>query len=53
MKRWDHAQHYDPNPESWKWSKCYARHVALMEGIELFDNKPFGISVFEAKGIHD
>mmetsp|Transcript_24516 Transcript_24516/g.68892 ORF Transcript_24516/g.68892 Transcript_24516/m.68892 type:complete len:999 (-) Transcript_24516:69-3065(-) len=51
FSRWDHEPSYDPNPQSWKWSKCCSKHGSFMEGAELFDPKPYGLSVFEAKGM--
>eukprot|EP00747_Dinoflagellata_sp_TGD_P213190 gnl/TRDRNA2_/TRDRNA2_86180_c1_seq1.p1 gnl/TRDRNA2_/TRDRNA2_86180_c1~~gnl/TRDRNA2_/TRDRNA2_86180_c1_seq1.p1 ORF type:complete len:937 (+),score=197.13 gnl/TRDRNA2_/TRDRNA2_86180_c1_seq1:260-2812(+) len=46
-KRWDHHPHYDgSDPE-----KVCSKHGAFMEGIEMFDNKFFGINETEARGM--
>lgn len=51
MMRWKHEDHYNPDPESWKYFKIYAKHGCFIEGGELFDPKPFGLAVYEAKGM--
>jgi len=51
--RWDHTDIYDADLESWKKQppKTSCRHAAFIEGIELFDNKMFGLSLAETKGM--
>lgn len=52
--RWDHEVgkgSFDPNPESWKWHMSNIRHGAFCEGLELFDNKIFNLSVNESRGM--
>mmetsp|Transcript_40600 Transcript_40600/g.130623 ORF Transcript_40600/g.130623 Transcript_40600/m.130623 type:complete len:1023 (+) Transcript_40600:67-3135(+) len=51
--RWDHATVYDPDPMSWKQQppKTSCRHASFCEGMELFDNKMFSISLAETKGM--
>mmetsp|Transcript_62692 Transcript_62692/g.149567 ORF Transcript_62692/g.149567 Transcript_62692/m.149567 type:complete len:1050 (-) Transcript_62692:53-3202(-) len=49
--RWNNADVYDPDPQSWKNMRIYSRHGAFMDGLELFDHKFFGISLSEAKGV--
>jgi len=51
--RWDHTDIYDPAPDSWKQQppKTACRHAAFYEGIELFDNKMFSLSIAETKGM--
>lgn len=53
--RWDHSQYYDPEPSdhyiSKKEWKVSVKHGCFMEGMELFDNKFFGISPGEASGM--
>eukprot|EP00930_Biecheleria_cincta_P000123 TRINITY_DN10026_c0_g1_i1.p1 TRINITY_DN10026_c0_g1~~TRINITY_DN10026_c0_g1_i1.p1 ORF type:complete len:814 (-),score=139.39 TRINITY_DN10026_c0_g1_i1:57-2498(-) len=51
FSRWDHSSRYDEDPESWKWGKTYAKHMAFIDGIDQFDNKFFGISPIEARGM--
>jgi len=51
ITRWNHDEHYDPNPESWHHGKTYCRHGSFAEGIELFDNKFFNLSPNEARGL--
>jgi len=49
--RWDHSEVYDPSPDSWKRGKAYCQHGAFMDGADLFDNKFFGLSMVETKGM--
>jgi len=58
--RWAHEQYYDPDPDAYKRSNVFRgggiqrtsiKHAQFIEGMELFDNKMFGISVMEAKGM--
>ncbi|CAE7304685.1 ppsA [Symbiodinium natans] len=49
--RWDHLDFFDTDPESWKWAKTNCRHGSFIDGIELFDNKFFGISPVESRGM--
>jgi len=49
--RWDHSQWYDDSAEAWKFAKTNVRHGAFMEGVDLFDNKIFTLSVSESRGM--
>lgn len=51
--RWDHSHLYDPDPDSWKQQppKTSCRHASFIDGIELFDNKLFSLSLAETKGM--
>lgn len=49
--RWDHSPMFDVDPESWKWAKTNSKHGAFIDGIELFDNRFFGISPVESRGM--
>jgi len=51
VTRWDHSLRYDDDPESWKWGKISAKHMAYIDGIDQFDNKFFGISPIEARSM--
>lgn len=51
LARWDHVPVFDADPESWRYYKSYCHHAAFMDGIELFDNKFFGLAPNEAKGM--
>jgi polyketide synthase-associated protein len=54
MQRWNHEPmfvDYDVDPECWKYFKTTCKHMAWMEGIDLFDPKLFGMSPAEAKSI--
>jgi len=51
--RWDHSSVYDAHPDSWQLNppKTSCRHVGLIDGIDLFDNKQFGLGLAEVKGM--
>ena len=49
--RWDHSKFYDEDLDSFKWCKTSCQHASFIDGIELFDNKFFGISPAESKGM--
>ena len=49
--RWDHSKFYDEDLDSFKWCKTTCQHASFIDGIELFDNKFFGISPAESKGM--
>nr|AQS99284.1 type I polyketide synthase [Gambierdiscus excentricus] len=61
FQRWDHDSYYDPDPQCWMNADNFAhgpnmgrtsiRHAQFIDGIELFDNKFFGLSMMEAKGM--
>mmetsp|Transcript_130196 Transcript_130196/g.417852 ORF Transcript_130196/g.417852 Transcript_130196/m.417852 type:complete len:1033 (-) Transcript_130196:55-3153(-) len=51
IMRWDHSQVYDESPDCWKRGKTFSNHGGFMDGADLFDNKFFGISIAEAKGM--
>jgi len=59
FSRWNHDDFYDTTPDSWMESQMYpggflktcVRHVQFIEGVELFDNKFFGLSNMEAGGM--
>mmetsp|Transcript_16272 Transcript_16272/g.37557 ORF Transcript_16272/g.37557 Transcript_16272/m.37557 type:complete len:727 (-) Transcript_16272:40-2220(-) len=48
LSRWEHAVHYDPDPESWQNRKIFTNHGSFMDGIELFDHRAFSIAEREA-----
>lgn len=49
--RWDHDDAYDPSLEGWRWGKTFCKHGGFVDGVDLFDNKMFGLSISEAKGM--
>jgi len=49
--RWNHAEHYDPDPESWMRGKTACRHGCFMDGAELFDNRFFNLSPAETRNL--
>nr|AQS99240.1 type I polyketide synthase [Gambierdiscus excentricus] len=52
--RWDHEVdhgNYDANPESWRWGLTNIRHGAFCDGLELFDNRFFNLSLNESRGM--
>jgi len=49
LHRWDHSLFYDVDPENIRLGRIACRHAAFLEGLELFDNKLFGVSPGEAK----
>lgn len=49
--RWDHSNFYDKDVESYQWAKTSCLHGSFIDGIELFDNKFFGISPVESRGM--
>mmetsp|Transcript_44051 Transcript_44051/g.136125 ORF Transcript_44051/g.136125 Transcript_44051/m.136125 type:complete len:1033 (+) Transcript_44051:64-3162(+) len=49
--RWNHEEYYDPDRESWRLGKTYCRHGNFMDGLELFDNKFFNLSVEESRDL--
>ncbi|CAE7460314.1 pikAI [Symbiodinium natans] len=59
FSRWNHEEFYDPTPDCWMESQMYpggflktnVKHVQFIEGVELFDNKFFGLSNMEAGGM--
>mmetsp|Transcript_53485 Transcript_53485/g.95171 ORF Transcript_53485/g.95171 Transcript_53485/m.95171 type:complete len:990 (-) Transcript_53485:202-3171(-) len=52
MTRFDvDAKCYDPDPEGWRRYKCFTTHCSFTDGLELFDNKFFGLSPAEAQGM--
>jgi len=59
LQRWDHAEYYDPDPQCYIHSHAFVggicktsvNHAQFIEGIELFDNKFFQISVSESGGM--
>lgn len=51
MQRWDHSKYYDPEPKETYGYSTVCRHACFVEGIEFFDNKFFGLSPLEAKGM--
>mmetsp|Transcript_73303 Transcript_73303/g.158672 ORF Transcript_73303/g.158672 Transcript_73303/m.158672 type:complete len:835 (+) Transcript_73303:1-2505(+) len=48
MSRWNIEDSYSPDPECWKYNKSCVKHIAYMEGVELFDNKFFSLSAHES-----
>ncbi|OLP82529.1 Phthiocerol synthesis polyketide synthase type I PpsD [Symbiodinium microadriaticum] len=53
IMRWEHDTVYDPSPDAWKkdppMTNC--RHASFVDGVDLFDNKLFGLSLAETKGM--
>lgn len=49
--RWDHSNFYHKDVESYQWAKTSCLHGSFIDGIELFDNKFFGISPVESRGM--
>ncbi|CAJ1401469.1 unnamed protein product [Effrenium voratum] len=53
IMRWEHDTVYDPSPDCWKrdppMTNC--RHASFIDGVDLFDNKLFGLSLAETKGM--
>jgi len=53
IMRWEHDTVYDPSPDCWKkdppMTNC--RHASFVDGVDLFDNKLFGLSLAETKGM--
>ncbi|CAE7221080.1 pks5 [Symbiodinium pilosum] len=58
--RWDHDVYYDEDPNCWMQSNCFRpwyitktsiKHGQFIEGVDLFDNKFFGVSNMEAQGM--
>lgn len=51
--RWDHTQVYDASPDAWQMTppRTNCRHVGLIDGVDLFDNKQFGLGAAEVKGM--
>ncbi|CAL1159145.1 unnamed protein product, partial [Cladocopium goreaui] len=57
--RWDHELYYDSDPNCWMQAQCWGRgliktnvkHGQFIEGVDLFDNKFFGVSNMEATGM--
>mmetsp|Transcript_72973 Transcript_72973/g.171033 ORF Transcript_72973/g.171033 Transcript_72973/m.171033 type:complete len:756 (+) Transcript_72973:37-2304(+) len=51
LMRWDVDLYYDSDVEMWRAAKTVSRHGSFVEGTEYFDNKFFGLSPMEAKGM--
>lgn len=49
--RWDVNQYYHSDPECWRAQRCFMRHSSFVDGLELFDNRFFGLSNMEAAGM--
>jgi len=49
LMRWNYENQYDANPECWRYYKTYQKHVAFMDGADLFDSRMFAISPGEAR----
>lgn len=50
-KRFEYAEYYTTEMDNCPPGHTYVKHFSVMEGIELFDNKAFEISVAEAAAI--
>jgi len=48
LLRWDHSEFYDPDADNLAVGKTNCRHGNFMDGVELFDNKFFDMTVEEA-----
>ncbi|CAK9079433.1 Phenolphthiocerol/phthiocerol polyketide synthase subunit A ((Phenol)carboxyphthiodiolenone synthase subunit A) (Beta-ketoacyl-acyl-carrier-protein synthase I) (Phthiocerol synthesis polyketide synthase type I PpsA) [Durusdinium trenchii] len=51
LTRWDVDTYFDAEESEWRRGKSMARHGSFVEGTEYFDNKFFGLSPLEAKGM--
>ncbi|CAE7252494.1 ppsA [Symbiodinium sp. CCMP2592] len=51
LTRWDVNLYYDADVENWRAYKTISRHGSFVDGTEYFDNKFFGLSPMEAKGM--
>lgn len=51
--RWDHSTIYDASETAWQQfpPKTNCRHASFVDGVDLFDNKVFGLSLAEVKGM--
>jgi len=49
--RFDYREDYNEREDGWKFGKHCAKHGNFMEGAELFDNKIFGLSPNECRGM--
>lgn len=49
--RWDHDSYYHESPECWRWGKTYSKHGGFMDGVDLFDQKTFSLSLAETRGM--
>jgi len=49
--RWNHDYAYDESPDGWKQGRTWCKHGGFMDGVDLFDNKLFGISINESRGM--
>mmetsp|Transcript_115107 Transcript_115107/g.245966 ORF Transcript_115107/g.245966 Transcript_115107/m.245966 type:complete len:1031 (+) Transcript_115107:46-3138(+) len=51
--RWDHSTIYAPNHDCYTMDppRTNCKHASFTDGIELFDNKLFGLSTAEVKGM--
>jgi polyketide synthase-associated protein len=53
FQRWDHSTIYDEAEDCWRQDppKTNCKHASFIEGVDLFDNKMFGLSAAEAKSM--
>lgn len=51
--RWDHDTIYDASQDCWQLDppKTNCQHAAFCDGVDLFDNKRFGLSINEVKSM--
>eukprot|EP00434_Breviolum_minutum_P040877 symbB.v1.2.036344.t1/scaffold5099.1/size30949/2 len=49
LMRWDHGKVYDADEHGWRLYKTFSRHLSVVEGADLFDNKMFGITPAESR----
>lgn len=49
LMRWDHEKVYDSDENGWRLYKTFSRHLSVVEGADLFDNKMFGITPAESR----
>jgi len=51
VARWDHTEFFDADPEGWRNGKTFSKHCAFVDGIDMFDNRLFGLSPAESSSM--
>jgi len=49
LLRWDHTAAYHESPECWRWNQTNTKHMSIVDGAELFDNKLFSLTPAECR----